>query len=473
MELSQGRLLRAFFLICVGGLTAQISLWAQLHDNPSHGDTCGSLRSRLIRYGLFHAHARSFFMATDNKSPLSDYWAWGLGAGIGYETPEWKGFQLGVTGFFIFNVASSHLGRIDTLSGTGNRYELGLFDIRDPENHHDLDRLENLYLNYRHKKFNIRIGRMEVHTPFLNKQDGRMRGTLEEGIWASLENWKGLSFEGGYIRAISPRSTVDWFKIEKSIGVYPAGLSITGQPSGYPGNLRSRGLFALSAQYSFKDRLRVTIWNLFTENIFNTAFIELEGNIPIGNTWRFLPGFIYTRQDPVNCGGNCDPEKAYMPRGQSSNIFSGRLAFQWKTLNFSFNYTRITAHGRFLFPREWGREYFYTFMQRERNDGLGDVHAAVVRFSYGLFNNRFIPSVGYGHFYVPDVYNYRLNKYGLPSYNQLNAELRYNFKGYLKGFSIIALMVYKGALGETHNEYRFVHNKVDMFNWSFIMDYAF
>lgn len=473
MELPQSRILKKWIFSL--GFFSGISLaaLAQLHNNPSHGDTCGSLRSVLIRHGFFHAHARSFFMATDNRSPLTDYWAWGLGAGIGYESPVWKGFQFGVTGFFIFNVASSDLGRVDSLSGAGSRYELGLFDIRDPENHHDLDRLENLYLNYNYKKFNLRIGRQEVHTPFLNKQDGRMRGTLEEGIWLSLDDLKGWSLEGGYIRAISPRSTKDWFKISESMCIYPAGLNIYGQKSMYPGHISSKGLFALGISYNWKDLLRVHTWNLFTENVFNTAYLELEGSFPLKSSWIFRPGFIYTRQDPVNCGGHCDPSKAYMPRGQSSNIFSGRLAFQHKTTQFSFNYTRITAHGRFLFPREWGREYFYTFMPRERHDGLGDVHAAVVRFSHGFFNNKWIPSVAYGHFFVPDVFNYRLNKYSVPSYNQLNIELRYNFSGYLKGFSIIGLVVYKGSLGKNYNNYRFIHNKVDMWNWNFVLDYMF
>ena len=29
----------------------------------------------------------------------------------------------------------------------------------------------------------------------------------------------------------------------------------------------------------------------------------------------------------------------------------------------------------FLMPREWGREPFYTFLPRERNEGLGGVNA--------------------------------------------------------------------------------------------------
>ena len=50
--------------------------------------------------GKFFAHARSFVMATSNKGALSDYIAWGTGAGIGYESAVYKNLQFGVSGFF-------------------------------------------------------------------------------------------------------------------------------------------------------------------------------------------------------------------------------------------------------------------------------------------------------------------------------------------------------------------------------------
>lgn len=33
-------------------------------------------------------------------------------------------------------------------------------------------------------------------------------------------------------------------------------------------------------------------------------------------------------------------------------------------------------------PREWGREPFFTFLPRERNEGFGDVHALMGKLSY-------------------------------------------------------------------------------------------
>jgi hypothetical protein len=97
----------------------------------------------------------------------------------------------------------------------------------------------------------------------------------------------------------------------------------------------------------------------------------------------------------------------------------------------------------------------------------------LLNFPIRFFNGRLKPSLGYGHFYLPDVKDVADNKYGLPSYNQLNADIRYSFAGYLKGLSMQMLMVYKGALGETYNESKYVFNKVNMVNWNVVVDYTF
>ena len=50
-----------------------------------------------------------------------------------------------------------------------------------------------------------------------------------------------------------------------------------------------------------------------------------------------------------------------------------------------------------LLPREWGRDPFYTFLPRERNEGLGDVHALMAQWNYGKeqATNRFFVAAGY------------------------------------------------------------------------------
>ena len=80
---------------------------------------------------------------------------------------------------------------------------------------------------------------------------------------------------------------------------------------------------------------------------------------------------------------------------------------------------------------------------------------------------------GYGHYYLPDVRNTRLNKYGMPSYSQLNTSLSYPFRGWARGLRGQALYVYKGRLGDTYGEARYVVNKVDMHLLNLILNYDF
>lgn len=45
-------------------------------------------------------------------------------------------------------------------------------------------------------------------------------GTIEEGVWAEFNELKDFKIEGAWIHRISPRSTIEWYKVEDSYGVY-------------------------------------------------------------------------------------------------------------------------------------------------------------------------------------------------------------------------------------------------------------
>jgi hypothetical protein len=79
--------------------------------------------------------------------------------------------------------------------------------------------------------------------------------------------------------------------------------------------------------------------------------------------------------------------------------------------------------------------------------------------------------LAYGYFLLPDVRNTRLNKYGLPSYHQINPEVSYAFKGFLEGMELRFLAAIKRNAGETYGDLRYVYNKVNMVNFNFIIDF--
>ena len=78
-----------------------------------------------------------------------------------------------------------------------------------------------------------------------------------------------------------------------------------------------------------------------------------------------------------------------------------------------------------------------------------------------------------GYYQLPDVKNYRLNKYGLPSYSQVNLDIRYKFAKFFQGFETQLLIVGKIKNGETYNDKRFEFNKVNMVLYNFVLNFNF
>ncbi|HEX4956529.1 MAG TPA: OprD family outer membrane porin [Lacibacter sp.] len=431
--------------------------------------------NQFFKKGKFFAHARSFVMTTINKGDLSDYGAWGLGAGIGYESATFKGFQFAVSGFFINNTLSADFTKRDPQTQTLSRYELSLFDITDPENKHDLDRLEELYIRYNFKRSSVTYGKQYLNTPYINQQDGRMRPTMEKGLWLELNEFKNIKLQAGWISSISPRSTVKWYSIGNSIGLYSVGVNENGIPSGFKGHLQTKGIAVFNAQWQQQQKIKMQFWNYWVENIFNTAMLQTDAELPFTShsNNRFLIGLQLTHQSRTGKGGNADLTKAYVQPGYKSYIISSRAGVKLNATTVTANYTRITAHGRFLFPREWGRDPFYTFLVRERNEGLGDVHAYVLSAQHQPKNKNWQAILAAGWYDVPHTTNYQLNKYSMPSYYHLVADVRYQFKGFLKGTSLRLIYLYKGNLEKDLAVKRNIINKVEMHHLNFIIDYWF
>ena len=461
-------LYKSRFLTALGIVLLPLLSFAQL---PATNDSI-SLGRKLNTRGEFHVHLRSFFMATDNDRQLKDYYALAEGAGLSYLSPEIYGFQAGVTGFFIFNLMSSDFSIPDAATKGTNRYELGLFDINNPKNTKDLDRLEDLYLKYHLRKSWAMAGRFELNTPFINRQDGRMRGTIEEGAWVEMNEIKNVRLEGGWIWMISPRSTISWYQIENSYGVYPMGLNPDGTKSNYKNNISSDGVGLLGATWSKGKTIKVQAWDMWAENVFNTAMLQTDFELKAGNK-IILAGVQFIRQDALNDGGNVDQSKSYFPKGSEAQVMGGRAGIRTGNNEFTVNYTRIADEGRFLLPREWGREPFYTFLARERNEGIADMQAVNVRYAGNYANGKLKPSLACGYYALPDVKDPSRNKYGLPSYAQVNAELRYVFDKRWKGLQAQLLVVHKFGAGETYNDDRYVFNKVNMTNYNLVIDYTF
>jgi hypothetical protein len=475
MELYQSWKLMRKILFSLSFLLVQSHFFGQEHfdsamaQNGKSGDSVSTVKG-LFDASAWHFHSRSFFMNTLNQGLLKDDFALAQGAGIGLVTKPFKGFQMGLSGYFIFNVWSSNLNEKDPTTQSLNRYEIGQFDVLDRTNRHNLDRLEDLYFRYTHKFLTITLGRMTLETPFVNMQDGRMRPTLEEGVWFHQnginKKWK---FQGGVIWGISPRSTVDWFKLRESIGPYGWGVNTEGNRVHVEIEDPARVLVMVNPEIEITPHFKLSYWNAFFENVMNTSLIEGRYTKDFGRHELYFNS-MWVHQNAVGNGGNENQAISYIQKGAQSNVLSTQLGLKDIKYNWNLNYTHILNGDRYLMPREWGRDPFYTFMSRERNEGMANVHAFTSQVT--LTNSNGLKwGGGLGYYRLPSISNFVQNKYGMPSYGQMNLFASYSFKGAWEGLNLRFLVSGKTEMTKEKIPLKNQINKVNMINTNFVLDF--
>ena len=420
--------------------------------------------------GLFEFHARSFFMQTLNRGDLLDYNAMGVGAGISYYSPSWKGFHFGFSGFFVFQLFENNIYEEDPITSNTNRYEVLLFDMNDLDNKRDLDRLEELYLNYEYKNLDVIFGRQKFESPLMNEQDNRMRANLFNGLKVRYnpENWL---LKAAWFNQVTIRGTVDWYSMEESYGVYPFGRNPFGTPSQYKGNISTLGVGVLGTKY-YRDNFYVEGWNYFNENVFNISFAQSELEIP----FKSLSGHIGVQgfyQTAVNDGGNSNPEMSYIMKDESTYGIGGRLGVSLGNHKILGNSLYISNQGRFLFPREWGREQFFASLPRERFEGSGAVRSLMLKYVYDWEEKGISAEFGAAKVDHAQLNEYKNNKYGIPSYYHFTGLIDYKFSGYLEGLDIKFLVAHKAAQHPSEVPDNFRINRVDLWNFNLILDYRF
>jgi len=440
-------------------------------DSPGKHD---SLAVIMHKYGAFEGHFRSYTMFTINHNHYPDYFAQGVGGGLAYHSPVIRRFQIGVSGFIIYNVHASPLAE----NKYASRYEMGLFDLTDPDNHEDLDRLENLYLRYyltsRRQTSFIQLGKFQLNTPLMNMQDSRMRPNLLEGIWSEVTIGKSLTLKGGWVWDTSPRSTIRWYGIGESVGIYGNGRAVDGSPAKYYSHVHSNGVGIANITWAPANDFSYHVWDYYADNLFNLVLHKAEFKKKLNSATTLFAGGQHLWQHSVSPDG-IEVASQYIGPKEKSHVVSLRLGVSLSSkTTWSVNYTRITAHGRFLFPREWGTETLYTYISRERNEGSGDVHAWMTEHTrlFGKTNNLSLQTLA-GIYKMPAVDNYKLNKYAIPSYYHLAIKTRYTFHGFLQGLEAQALYVYKGMLERDQLSEIHAHNKVMMHHGALVFDYFF
>ncbi|MBU1821919.1 MAG: OprD family porin, partial [Bacteroidetes bacterium] len=266
-----------FLLFCSFVLMPLSTVRGQVPSDPSVPEKDTTSLKGFLKRGSLTGLARTYFAATLNQKELADSYAWAAGAGVGYQTPVFlRRFQAGISGFFILKLASSDLAIPEPTTGQLNRYELGLFDIDNPGNSRNLNRLEELFLKVHFgKKSLLTVGRQIPQTPFINPQDGRMRPTLTEAAVLDWKENKYLALHAEYIWRMSPRSTVHWYDVGDTFGLYPAGVDLSGKPAQYRQQVHTKGIGIVGLTYQ-KKQWNVQVWDTYVDNVLNTLLLKTE-----------------------------------------------------------------------------------------------------------------------------------------------------------------------------------------------------
>ncbi len=430
-----------------------------------------TLFGKVLKEGRFEFHLRSYFMATQNQGNLLDYQTWGTGAGIGYFSPRWKGLGMGFSGFFVFRHFENNVTATDPLTQSSNRYEILLYDLQNPNNHKDLDRLEEFFLSYEKESLNIWVGRHHFESPFLNASDNRMRPNLFSGISVGFKPGK-LGVKASWFSHVISRGSLEWLTIEESFGLYNTGRNPLESEESYKHHIDSKGIVSLGFDYA-SDHANIQSWSYLTEGVFGLSMLQATGQLSLNSGPEFLWGIQGFYESSVGNGGNESPEKAYILPGEQTGGIGLSGGLKWATSKLTMNYLKISDNGRFLFPREWGREQFFVSLPRERFEGLGGVNAKMIKYDQSFVDEKLKIEMGFSYIDNPDQDDFYLNKYGIPDYFQVSGLVDYQLKGFFRGLDLQLLVVGKKEAPSQELSPENIINKVNMINYSFIVDYRF
>ncbi|MFY0674621.1 MAG: hypothetical protein JXQ87_14575 [Bacteroidia bacterium] len=440
-----GHLLLVFVFSC----SFSNQIFGQDHPRSAH---CDSLRNDtsvhcaldFFAKGTFHGHIRNYFMSTISAHGLSDFYANAAGGALGYHSARIKGFSIALKGQFTYNIFSNDLLAVDQLGGRASRYELQLFDVVHPNNRNDLDRLEELYIDYLGDRIYAKAGKIDIVTPLVNPQDGRMKPYAIHGLWVRSKLNANWVMSLGAFNKFSPRSTTHWYHLNESIGIYGNGYAINGKKARYQGRLRTNGLLVAGAHYHNK-LFNFQGWNYYIDNISNTFFGQAQLHGVKKYHGQFKLGLQYLRQWQLGEGGNSDSIIFQYHNNQDQvHILSGRLAYRFRHYVLSLNGLQGLGKGRFLFPREWGREQFYVTVPRGRVEGTGGMQVLMLKAqAKPQLKNLSAINLSAGYFNFPEHDRYDLNKYGMLSHYQFTIDMSYKFHHLLEGSSLRLLYINK------------------------------
>ena len=431
----------------------------------AHTEDKANTLKEIFTHPEVEGHIRNFLMTTINEGSLKDYYTNAIGGALAYKTREFKGFELGVKGIFTYKGFSSDLNEPDATTGQISKWEHELYDITDFDNFNDLDRLEELYLRYTFKQGYATYGKLAIEdTPLLNESDGRMKPFAFKGVWFQFNKWE-QSLNLSWLNRVSPRSTVEWYDFNEAIGLVNNGFQPNGELADYRDKLESKGIALLQYENRFRNlELRANHWYL--HHVSHTSMLELDLHYK-----DVVLGTQYAVQFPDGFQEELPYADRYVQPEENGQVLSAKVGYEPGAWDLSLAYTRAFDTGRFLFPKELGRDHFFTSIPRSRLEGLGDVNVLTISGNYRFNREGFHVGLDLTEVYGPEVGNFEYNKYNLDSYYQLNFRVHYELNGFLEGLNFDLLLIHKENRNTSAPD--IIFNSSNFQQLSFVTNYNF
>ena len=159
-------------------------------------------------------------------------------------------------------------------------------------------------------------------------------------------------------------------------------------------------------------------------------------------------GIQYVIQNACNHQSDLDFEHRYFQPDEMANVFSAKIGYQStdKSLKLSSSFLHGFGTGRFLFPKELGRENFYVSPPRSWIDGFGLVNVYMVRGQFKPNSEQWKGlslDLRLSYTDAPDQNDFANNKYGKTGFAQTTLLTKYAFQNKLKGLEMTLLYIQK------------------------------
>ncbi|ADR23080.1 hypothetical protein MATR_30710 [Marivirga tractuosa] len=403
------------------------------HDWFKKGHVSGLFRSNSIQ--TYRPKSEIFSAAS------------GLGGRIYYHSAYWHGFQMGIGGIYTYNILSTDLSDSPETPYIP-KWERQLFDLENPDNKHDLDRLEELFIKYRYKDSYIKIGKMLVNTPLVNPQDSRMKPSAFQGIWLDWNEGHRFELNGGFFNKVSPRSTTEWIPTNESIRLYDHLLD----PENEDASIKTRGLIILGGHYIPNETIRFHSWQYYIDKVSLLSFNQIEYH-----RTKTKLGFQYLYQHSLG-------ENHYLNLNHQAHLLSGHLKWINDKWQLSYNQTLSLTGDALKFPAEWGAEPFYTFISRHRIEGLDNINSKAIKIDLQPFDGWNALNIGVYGIHTRFGTDLKGN-----SLTQFSIDLQTHFRGDWKALKLRLLNSYFHSNGITEGSFL----SEPIFHSQMILNYQF